>query len=66
MIGSVLYSKLKLLRNYLRSTMTHERLNGLMILYIEKLLDKIYLNSIIDDFVLQNVRKHFSMILSNK
>lgn len=53
MIGSVLYSKLKLLRNYLRSTMTHERLNGLMILYIEKLLDKIYLNSIIDDFVLQ-------------
>jgi hypothetical protein len=33
--------------------MTHERLNGLMILYIEKLLDKIYLNSIIDDFVLQ-------------
>lgn len=53
MIGSALYSKLKLLRNYLRSTMTHERLNGLMILYIEKLLDKIYLNSIIDDFVLQ-------------
>jgi hypothetical protein len=30
------FSKLKLLKNYLRSTMTQERLNGLAILCIEK------------------------------
>jgi hypothetical protein len=54
------FSKLKLLRNYLRSTMTQERLNGLAILCIEKnLLDEIDLNGIIDDFVSQNVRRNF-------
>jgi hypothetical protein len=30
------FSKLKLLNNYLRSTMSQERLNGLASLYIEK------------------------------
>jgi hypothetical protein len=46
------FSKLKLLKNYLRSTMTQGRLNGLIILCIEKkLLDKIDLYGIIDDFV---------------
>jgi hypothetical protein len=39
------FSKLKLLKNYLRSTMTQDRLNGLAILCIEKkLLDEIDLN----------------------
>jgi hypothetical protein len=46
------FSKLKLLKNYLRSTMSQERLNGLVTLCIEKkLLDDIDINSIIDDFV---------------
>ena len=54
------FSKLKLLKNYLRSTMTQDRLNGLAILCIEKkLLDEIDLNGIIDDFVSQNVRRNF-------
>jgi hypothetical protein len=46
------FSKLKLLKNYLRSSMSQERLNGLVTLCIEKkLLDDIDINSIIDDFV---------------
>jgi hypothetical protein len=46
--------------NYLRSTITQERLNDLAILCVEKkLLDEIGLNNIIDDFVSQNVRKYF-------
>jgi hypothetical protein len=54
------FSKLKLLKNYLRSTMTQDRLNGLAILCIEKkLLDEIDLIGIIDDFVSQNVRRNF-------
>jgi hypothetical protein len=55
-----IFSKLKLLKNYLRSTMTQDRLNGLAILCIEKkLLDEIDLYGIIDDFVSQNVRRNF-------
>jgi hypothetical protein len=42
------FSQLKLLMNYLRSPFTQERLNDLMTLCIEKLLDKIDINSIID------------------
>jgi hypothetical protein len=53
------FSKLKLLKNYLRSTI-QDRLNGLAILCIEKkLLDEIDLNGIIDDFVSQNIRRNF-------
>jgi hypothetical protein len=45
------FSKLKLLKNYLRSTMSQERLNGLATLCIEKkLLDKVDINIIINDF----------------
>jgi hypothetical protein len=45
------FSKLKLLKDYLRSTMSQERLNGLVTLCIEKkLLDDIDISSIIDDF----------------
>jgi hypothetical protein len=45
------FSKLKLLKDYLRSTMSQERLNGLVTLCIEKkLLDDINISSIIDDF----------------
>jgi hypothetical protein len=54
------FSKLKLLKNYLGSAMSQERLNGLATLCIEKkLLDDIDINSIIDDFVSKNVRKNF-------
>jgi hypothetical protein len=54
------FSKLKWLKNYLRSPMTQERLNGLATLCIEKkLLDDIDINSIIDVFVSKNVRRNF-------
>jgi hypothetical protein len=54
------FSKLKLLKNYLRSTMSQERLNGLATLCIEKkLLDKIGNNTIINDFASRNVRNFF-------
>lgn len=53
------FSKLKLLKNYLRSTMSQERLNGLTTLCIEKkLLDDIDINSIINDFASRNVRRN--------
>jgi hypothetical protein len=54
------FSKLKLLKNYLRSTMPQERLNGLATLCIEmKLLDDVNIEAIIDDFASRNVRIHF-------
>uniref|UniRef100_I1QZT7 HAT C-terminal dimerisation domain-containing protein n=1 Tax=Oryza glaberrima TaxID=4538 RepID=I1QZT7_ORYGL len=54
------FSKLKLLKNYLRTTMTQERLNGLATLCIEKrLLDEIDINIIINDFVSRNVRRNY-------
>jgi hypothetical protein len=54
------FSKLKLLKNYLRSTMSQERLNGLATLCIEKrLLDEIDINTIINDFASRNVRWNF-------
>lgn len=54
------FSKLKLLKNYLRSTMSQERLNGLATLCIEKkLLDDVNIEAIIDDFASRNVRRHF-------
>jgi hypothetical protein len=53
-------SKLKLLKNYLRSTVSQERLNGLATLCIEKkLLDDVNIEAIIDDFASRNVRRHF-------
>ena len=54
------FSKLKLLKNYLRSTMSQERLDGLATLCIEKkLLDDVNIEAIIDDFASRNVRRHF-------
>jgi hypothetical protein len=45
------FSKLKLLKNYLRSTMSQERLNGLAMCTIEKdILDTIDLNTVLDGF----------------
>lgn len=52
------FSKLKLLKNYLRSTMSQERLNGLAICCIEKdVLDNIDLDTIINDFASKNARR---------
>ncbi|CAN6242903.1 unnamed protein product [Urochloa humidicola] len=54
------FSKLKLLKNYLRSKMSQERLNGLAILCIEKkLLDLIDIGTIISDFASKNIRRNF-------
>ncbi|XP_062198785.1 uncharacterized protein LOC133901428 [Phragmites australis] len=54
------FSKLKLLKNHLRSTMSQERLNGLATLCIEKkLLDEIDIDTIINDFASRNVRRNF-------
>ena len=52
------FSKLKLLKNYLRSTMSQERLNGLAMCTIEKdVLDTIDLNTVLDDFASRNARR---------
>src|SRR6266542_2472017 len=52
------FSKLKLLKNYLRSAISQERLTGLATLCIEKkFLDEININSIIDEFISKNVRR---------
>ena len=52
------FSKLKLLKNYLRSTMSQERLNGLAMCTIEKnILDTIDLDTVLDDFASRNARR---------
>ncbi|XP_024986574.1 zinc finger MYM-type protein 1-like [Cynara cardunculus var. scolymus] len=52
------FSKLKLLKTYLRSSMSQERLNGLAILCIEKdMFDNIDLDVITDDFTSKNARR---------
>jgi hypothetical protein len=53
------FSKLKLLKNYLRSTMSQERLNGLAMCTIERdILDTIDLNTVLDDFASRNARRN--------
>jgi hypothetical protein len=52
------FSKLKLLKNYLRSSMSQERLNGLATLCIEMdMLDQIDVDSILGDFASRNARR---------
>jgi len=52
------FSKLKLLKNYLRSTMSQKRLNGLAMCTIERdILDTIDLNTVLDDFASRNARR---------
>ena len=55
------FSKLKLIKSYLRTSMTQDRLNGLAILSIEKnILKSIDVEHIIDDFASKNARRgHF-------
>uniref|UniRef100_A0ACD5U1V3 Uncharacterized protein n=1 Tax=Avena sativa TaxID=4498 RepID=A0ACD5U1V3_AVESA len=57
------FLKLKLLKNYLRSIMSHERLNGLATLCIEKdKLDEINVDVIVDDFASRNVTRNNRMM----
>ena len=52
------FSKLKLLKSYLRSTMTQERLNSLATIALESgLLDKINYEHIIEDFISKNTKR---------
>lgn len=54
------FLKLKLMKNYLRSKMPHERLNGLATLCIEKiLLNKIDIDGIISDFASRHFGRKF-------
>src|ERR1044072_7548393 len=52
------FSKLKLLKSYLRSTMLQERLNGLALIAIENnLLENIQYEDLIENFASKNVRR---------
>jgi hypothetical protein len=52
------FSKLKLLKNYLRSTMSQERLNGLAMCSIEKdILDTIDFNTVLEEFASRNAQR---------
>ena len=52
------FSKLKLLKSYLRSTMTQERLNDLAMIALENdMLEKINYKSIIEDFISRNTTR---------
>jgi len=52
------FSKLKLIKNYRRSTMNQERLSNLAILSIEQeIASKIVYTSIIDEFASKKARK---------
>jgi hypothetical protein len=52
------FLKLKLIKSYLRSTMSQERLNGLAILLIEKeMLKKLEYKNLISNFASQKVRR---------
>ena len=54
------FSKLKLLKSYLRSSMSQERLNDLAILCIEKnMLENIDVDTIINDFASRNTRRQY-------
>jgi hypothetical protein len=52
------FSRLKLLKSYLHSTITQERLNGLVTIAIENdVLEKIKYEDIIEEFIFKNSRR---------
>ena len=56
--AKITFSKLKLIKSYLRSTMSQERLSGLAILSIERnMLEKKNYKSLINNFASKRARK---------
>jgi hypothetical protein len=56
--AEITFSKLKLIKSYLRSTMSQERLSGLAILSIERnMLEKIDYKNLINNFASKRARK---------
>lgn len=54
------FSKIKIIKNYLRSTMTQIRLSGLAMISIEhEVCDSINFKEIIKDFAEQKVRRNY-------
>jgi hypothetical protein len=52
------FSKLKLIKTYLRTTMSQERLNGLAMISIEnEYLDKLKYDDLIEEFASKNARR---------
>ncbi|KAL6570270.1 hypothetical protein OROMI_014784 [Orobanche minor] len=52
------FSKLKLLKSYMRSTMSQERLNGLALIAIENdILEQVDYKDLVDDFAFKSVRR---------
>jgi hypothetical protein len=52
------FHKLMLLKSYMRSTMTQERLSGLATIALESdILEKINYNDMIEDFISRNIRR---------
>jgi hypothetical protein len=52
------FSKLKLLKSYMRTTMTQQRLNDLATISLEsEVLEKIDYKNIIEDFILKNPKR---------
>ena len=52
------FSKLKLLKSYLRSTMSQERLNGLALIAIENdILESVNYEMLIDNFATKNAKR---------
>ena len=56
--AKIIFSKLKLIKSYLRSTMSQERLSGLVILSIEnEMLEEFEYKNLISQFASQKARK---------
>jgi len=56
--AKISFSRLKLIKSYLRSTMSQKRLNGLALISIEKdMLKEIDYDSLINNFASQKVQK---------
>ena len=57
-LAEMSFSKLKLIKTHLQTTMSQERLNGLAMISIEnKYLDKLNFNNLIEEFALKNARR---------